>query len=247
MTSTDELRYIQAYARVIGVKEDEAIQYAQRKGITSLVDNASQLLTTQTQRQKHKAFLDLYRMSSAIQNNNPQITTPETAAAFFHSVMEKIYDQEAFAVAFLNTKNRVIDHEIVSLGTINSSIVHPREVFRHAILNKARAIVMCHNHPSGDLTPSSEDQSLTQRLKEIGTLIGISVIDHVIINGVTRNDVFSFRQNGIMETPSDYKINSSVSDGRASCHVPLRQQLKKIEDKMDKRKMVPLKNNERER
>jgi DNA repair protein RadC len=232
MTASDEMRYIQAYSRIIGVKEDDVTNYAQRKGITSLVDNASQLLITQTQKEKHKAFLDLYRMSGAIKNKNALINSPETAATFFHSVMEKIYDQEVVAVAFLNTKNRVIDHEVISLGTINSSIVHPREVFRNAILNKAKAIIVCHNHPSGDLTPSTEDQSLTQRLKEAGNLIGISVIDHVIINGVNRDDVYSFRQNGVLETPLEYQGSFDISEERA----PYRVQsdgIKEITEKLE--------------
>ena len=94
------------------------------------------------------------------------------ASDYFHSVMDEIYDKEAFAVAFLNTKNRVIDHEVVSVGTINSSLVHPREIFRNAIINKANSVILCHNHPSGDLTPSTEDINITRRLKETGNLLG---------------------------------------------------------------------------
>jgi len=86
MTNNDELRYIQAYARIIGVKEDEAAEYAQRKGLNALVENADQLLTTKTQREKYNAFIDLYRMSSSINSRNPIIKDPDTAAAFFHSV-----------------------------------------------------------------------------------------------------------------------------------------------------------------
>ena len=118
MRDTDELRYIQAFARIIGVKEDAAIEYAERKGLNALVDNATQLLATPVQREKHQAFLDLYRMSSTINTRNPIINSPEKASSYFHSVMDEIYDKEAFVVAFLNTKNRVIDHEVVSVGTL---------------------------------------------------------------------------------------------------------------------------------
>jgi DNA repair protein RadC len=143
MTNNDELRYIQAYSRIIGVKENDTIEYAQKKGLASLVDNADQLLTTQVQREKHRAFLDLYRMSSAISSRNPVILSPESAAAFFHSIMEKVHDKETFAVAFLNTRNRIIDYDVVSIGSINSSIVHPWEVFRNAVVNKANAVIFC--------------------------------------------------------------------------------------------------------
>ena len=208
--NSDELRYIQAFSRIIGVKEDDAIDYAQRKGLNALVDNATQLLATPAQREKHQAFLDLYRMSSAINTRKPVINSPETASAFFHSVMDNIYDKEAFVVAFLNTKNRVIDYEVVSVGTINSSIVHPREVFRNAIVNKANSVILCHNHPSGDLTPSKEDISVTQRLKETGNILGIRVLDHLIINGVNQHEVYSFQAQGVMEKWEVYNVPTSV-------------------------------------
>lgn len=210
MTINDELRYIQAFSRIIGVKEDDAIEYAERKGLNALVENAAQLLATPVQREKHQAFLDLYRMSSAINPQKPIINSPEKASAFFHSVMDKIHDKEAFVVAFLNTKNRVIDHEVVSVGTINSSIVHPREVFRNAIINKANSVILCHNHPSGDLHPSKEDISITQRLKDTGNLLGIQVVDHLIINGINQHEHYSFKAQGILEATGAYSITTSV-------------------------------------
>ncbi|MEL5898274.1 DNA repair protein RadC [Clostridium sporogenes] len=213
MRDTDELRYIQAFARIIGVKEDAAIEYAERKGLNALVDNATQLLSTPVQREKHQAFLDLYRMSSTINTRNPIINSPEKASSYFHSVMDEIYDKEAFVVAFLNTKNRVIDHEVVSVGTINSSIVHPREVFRNAIINKANSVILCHNHPSGDLTPSTEDINITRRLKETGNLLGIKVLDHLIISGINQNEVYSFQAKGVLEAVEIYDIKSPQSVG----------------------------------
>lgn len=119
MITNDELKYIQAYSKIIGVKEGDAIEYAEKKGLPALVENASQLLSTPKQREKHQAFLELYRMSSALATRNPVISSPEAACNFFHSVMENIHDKEAFVVAFLNTKNRVIDYEVVSIGGIN--------------------------------------------------------------------------------------------------------------------------------
>jgi DNA repair protein RadC len=200
----EEIRYIQAFSRIIGVREEEAMEYAQKKGIRSLVENATQLLATPAQREKHQAFLDLYRLSSTIDNRNPIINSPLTAAAFFRSVMDRIHDQESFAVAYLNTRNRVIDHDVVSIGTINSSMVHPREVFRRAIINKANAVIFCHNHPTGDLTPSPDDYAVTRRLKETGDILGIVVHDHIIIHGVNRDDVYSFKQEGVMEAGAAY-------------------------------------------
>lgn len=81
----------------------------------------------------------------------------------------------------LNTKNHVLAQETLSMGSLNASIVHPREVFRAAIKRSSASIVCVHNHPSGDPTPSPEDIQLTHRLVEAGTIIGIEVLDHVII------------------------------------------------------------------
>lgn len=215
MPRNEELRYIQAFARIIGVKEDDALEYAQRKGIHALVENASQLLSTPVQREKHQAFLDLYRMSSSINERNPVINSPESASAFFHSIMDTIHDKEAFVVTFLNTKNRIIDYDVVSTGTINSSLVHPREVFRNAIVNKANSVILCHNHPSGDLKPSAEDRNITRRLQDTGKILGIEVLDHLIINGVNQKDLYSFKANGVMEDISPYENQEGVFEKKS--------------------------------
>jgi DNA repair protein RadC len=89
--------------------------------------------------------------------------------------------KEHFVCLFLNTKNHLIAQETLSMGSLNASIVHPREVFRAAIKRSSASIICVHNHPSGDPTPSPEDIQLTHRLMEAGTIIGIEVLDHVII------------------------------------------------------------------
>ncbi|MBK5491917.1 MULTISPECIES: JAB domain-containing protein [Bacillus] len=88
---------------------------------------------------------------------------------------------EIFGVFNLNTKNEIIGCNIVSQGSINCAIIHPRETFRTAILNNASSIVCFHNHPSGDPSPSHEDREVTKRLAECGKILGIELIDHVII------------------------------------------------------------------
>jgi DNA repair protein RadC len=89
--------------------------------------------------------------------------------------------QEIFLVLLLNTRNEVLAIETVSVGSLNSSIVHPREVFRPAILHSAAAIILAHNHPSGDPEPSEEDLAITKRLVHVGEIHGIEVLDHVIV------------------------------------------------------------------
>lgn len=90
-------------------------------------------------------------------------------------------DRECFVLLTLDQKNRIIDQHLISMGTLTASLVHPREVYRPAILDSAAAVVFVHNHPSGDSTPSPEDKTITERLKSCGELLGIRVLDHVII------------------------------------------------------------------
>jgi len=90
-------------------------------------------------------------------------------------------DREMLCVMCLDTKNKVNAINIVSVGSLNSSIVHPREVFKAAILANSNAIILAHNHPSGDSTPSEEDITITKRMIDAGEILGIQVLDHVII------------------------------------------------------------------
>ena len=91
------------------------------------------------------------------------------------------WDREHFLMLPLDGRNRVLGFEIVSVGTLTASLVHPREVFKTAILANAAAIIVAHNHPSGDPTPSAEDRAITQRLKDAGELLGIRLLDHVVL------------------------------------------------------------------
>ena len=91
------------------------------------------------------------------------------------------YAEENLWLITLNTKNNITGIFTVSTGSLNSSIVHPREVFKRAVLQNAASIIICHNHPSGDPAPSKDDINITKRLKEAGDLIGIKLLDHLII------------------------------------------------------------------
>lgn len=110
------------------------------------------------------------------------VKTPMDAFNLFNEVFEVDNEvEEVMLLATLNIKNMVTGVFGVSRGSLNSSIVHPREIFKRALVNNAASIIVCHNHPSGDVTPSQEDIAVTKRLVEAGKIIGIDVIDHVII------------------------------------------------------------------
>ncbi len=102
--------------------------------------------------------------------------------------------KEHFVALHLDGKNRIICLDRVSVGSLNQSIVHPRELFKTACLSSAAAIILIHNHPTGDPTPSREDLSITRRLKEAGDILGIKVIDHIIIG----DSFHSFVENGLL-------------------------------------------------
>jgi DNA repair protein RadC len=107
-------------------------------------------------------------------------------------------DREEFRILLLNAKHQVLGVHTVSIGSLTVSIVHPREVYKAAILANAAAIIGVHNHPSGKPDPSLEDHALTKRLAEAGTLLGITLLDHVII---AQNTHYSFADQGQLPTP----------------------------------------------
>jgi len=111
---------------------------------------------------------------------NPSITGPEAVARLLLDEVRSAR-REIFFGLFLNSRNRLIDREIISIGSLNASIVHPREIFRGAVLRSAAALVVCHNHPAGDPHPSREDVEVTHRLFQAGQILGVPLVDHVIL------------------------------------------------------------------
>jgi DNA repair protein RadC len=126
---------------------------------------------------------------------NHQIRSSADASTLLHTFLADV-DREYFVIILLNRKNRVIGVNTVSVGSLTASIVHPREVFKGAILSNAASIICGHNHPSTDCQPSKEDRAITARLVEAGKLLGISILDHVVIGGEGR--YFSFADENLL-------------------------------------------------
>lgn len=120
----------------------------------------------------------------------------ETKDVYFYYGSSFLFEeQEKLLALFLNSKNEVLKEKIIFMGTANQSIVHPRDIFKEAILNNAIKIIIVHNHPSGNVSPSLEDKKFTQKLKEAGELLSIPLLDHIIIG---KNTYFSFLEQNLL-------------------------------------------------
>lgn len=139
--------------------------------------------------------LRLVKESSVTYKLEKPITNPTVAAEIINQVFDlENQPNEIFAILCLNVKNKVVGAHLISQGSLSSSIVHPREVFKAALLNNSASIILAHNHPSGDPEPSREDIETTKRLVEAGKIIGIEVLDHIIIG----EKYLSMKEMGLM-------------------------------------------------
>lgn len=138
------------------------------------------------------ACLELGRRYFA-KNNSNLINSPEDIWKELRDVRNS--KKEHFVVFYVDSRNSLIRKDIVSIGTLNTSLVHPREVFEPAVNNFAAQIILAHNHPSGDPDPSDDDIEITKRLIKAGEIMGIEVVDHVV---VADHNFFSFKEKGLI-------------------------------------------------
>ncbi|MEG0180645.1 MAG: RadC family protein [Paraclostridium sp.] len=141
-----------------------------------------------------KAALELGIRISSAKPTRYKVTNPWDIYKFYMEGLRYL-NKEIFKIILLNTKNEIICDVDISVGTLNMSVVHPREVFREAIKRSSNKIILMHNHPSGNIDPSNEDKKVTSRLIKCGELIGIEVIDHIIIGDGL---YYSFKENMII-------------------------------------------------
>lgn len=137
------------------------------------------------------------RIAALPEKQKLKITSPETIFQKY-GPLRSVLKKEIFSVLLLNSANILLREYKVSEGTLNASLVHPREVFNPAITEHAASVILMHNHPSGETIPSSEDRSITYRLVDAGKLLDIPVLDHVIVG---ENSYFSFKEEGLIGEP----------------------------------------------
>lgn len=140
------------------------------------------------------ASFELAKRALEVEDNNlPTINSGKDAVAQLQEL--RTAKKEHFVVLYLNARNQLIHKDTISVGTLNASLVHPREVFKPAVEHLAAGIIIAHNHPSGDLNPSDADLALTKRLAEAGKLMGVELLDHLII---TKDGFKSLKERGVL-------------------------------------------------
>lgn len=126
-----------------------------------------------------------------------KMSSPEDVVELMAKEMAQ-YDREVFCILNMKNSGQIINMNIVSIGTINASLVSPREVFKSSILSNASGIIALHNHPSGSIKPSKEDIAVTKRLRKCGALLDIELLDHIIVGG-SNGEMFSFRNENMLD------------------------------------------------
>jgi DNA repair protein RadC len=170
-----------------------------RYGIQTATNEQTTLFAAEHTTKPKQASVPIYKISLVREGRlscyQQQTRSSADASTLLHTYLADV-EREHFVVIFLTQKNRAIGVNTVSVGSLTASIVHPREVFKGAILSNAASIICGHNHPSGDCQPSQEDRAITQRLKEAGALLGINVLDHLVIGADGR--YFSFADENLL-------------------------------------------------
>ena len=187
MNTFDKLTFKLLLATTIHEKEDGYVVneiFSRFPSVQELLEVTEEELLSIKGIGKIKAQQIIAALKLARMNPNPfeeryTIRSPQDAYNYLKDM--QYLTQEHFVVLGLNTKNQIIFRETVFIGSLNSSIVHPRETFRNLIKRSCASAIVCHNHPSGNTAPSPEDIQVTQRLMEAGQIVGIDIIDHLII------------------------------------------------------------------
>ncbi len=132
------------------------------------------------------------RISAYREEQKTQIKNAADVAAYYLPQLSSLRQEHLIGV-YLDTKNRILKEETIFIGTLDSSLIHPREIFHRAVTECAASIILIHNHPSGDPSPSKEDISMTKQIQTAGTIMGIEILDHIIIGD---NRYYSFKESG---------------------------------------------------
>lgn len=205
----DKLKDKEILIGLVGIKEEIAgIMLNENDTIANVLDNCDYYrpMITDTQYKKLLLLNEIIKRKP-IRNLKRKILEPEDVVGILCDLIG-YKDREHFVVVLLDTKNRIIKIPTISIGSLNSTVIHPREVFTEAIKYRANSCILAHNHPSHDVQPSNEDFEVTYRLIDAGKILGIKVIDHIIVGGY---NYYSMRSAHIFEH-IPHMFSSSTTD-----------------------------------
>ena len=181
----------------LGVSEEKARKVVEQVPLIQLLDRSLTELGRLFGKDKARKLMCSFELSKrAFQKNlgiRPDISCPIDTLPFLTEIQDK--PKEYFMCLYLNARNQMIHKEVISIGSLSASIVHPRECFVPAIEHLAASMILAHSHPSGEVSPSKDDIELTRRLVKAGEIIGIEVLDHII---VSHSDFLSLKEKGLM-------------------------------------------------
>ena len=168
------------------IPQDRVYQFVMENTAENLLPYANKLCKTDAQRNRLSSlfeFKNLYEIVKSAENREYQLNSTDAAKDYFRNYFADVRDIEHFAVAYLDSQLRVIKTETVTDGTVAQAHVYPREIFKEALFINAAAIMIAHNHPSGELDPSPQDMEITNRLKMGMEIMGLRMNDHIIVGG----------------------------------------------------------------
>lgn len=187
-----------------GDKTENAVDLSNRVLATNNFDKIAELSLSELEKEfrnpvkamKINAMFEIFRRTNKLMKKGYKLQI-KTASDVYQYYVDELQNKtkEYFYALFLDTKNRILKEELVSIGTLNESLIHPRELFNSAVQASCNSVIIVHNHPSGDCVPSDSDKEVTKVLVEAGEIMGIKVLDHVIIG---KEGFMSLKESGIM-------------------------------------------------
>jgi len=182
----DSARLAALIEKYTNIPQDRVYHFVMENTAENLLPYANKLCKTEAQRQKLDAlfeFKKLYEIVKGAENREYQLDSSNAAMDYFKNYFADVRDKEHFAVAYLDPQMRVIKTDTISDGTVAQAHVYPREIYKEALFINAAAVIISHNHPSGDLHASAQDIEITQRIKQGMELMGLQMYDHIVVGG----------------------------------------------------------------
>ena len=193
----ESLRSDELLSVLISSQIEKAREILEKHSLSILVNADYQELIKMVSPKTARTLLVAFELSKRALNEGISIVSTVSCPAETTPYLWEIKDKtkEHFLCLYLNARNQLVHKEVISIGSLSASIVHPREVFHPAIQHTAASIILAHNHPSGDVSPSKDDIELTRRLSKAGEIMGIEIIDHIVISN---DDFSSLKERGLM-------------------------------------------------